>query len=233
MPVSHLKNRVTEEVARFERFERSDASLLFAPLDKVSEFELGLTLGDSFAPVHPAERSSYNPVPDEGISLPPRSAISVEVAEEMKVPLNLFGVIFPKGNLAHIHAVSTPTTKIDPGFAGHLRLLLVNHSSSRVLIKRGQPIASAVFWRTDATAPQPIVDPKTHVQPRRERGWQRIKSFFGRNRANWPIWIALVGVLISLTLGVANYLRANPALRAAPANGASPAPSAAASEPKR
>jgi deoxycytidine triphosphate deaminase len=198
MAVTFIRNRITHDAEGYERHNQSDASLLFTKVGDVSEFELALTIGDVYASRHPTEDGSFTALPDEKIVLPAYSCVTVETAEEMSVPLNLFGIIFPKGGLAHVHGVFSPTTKIDPGFSGRLRLLLFNGSARRIVLHKGQSIGAAVFLKTDATVPHPLVEKREKLTPAVQNWGDRFSLFAKRHKTTWAtIVIPILSALIA------------------------------------
>lgn len=206
MTVAYLKGRSTEDHERYIALQSSDQSLIFAGAEGVHEFEMTLTIGEVFSLKHPTTESSFQLVTDDGIAITHGAAVTVEIAEDLRVPLNLFGVIFPKGSLAHVTGLFCPTAKIDPGFRGRLRLVLFNCSGQRIVLRREQAIASAVFMRTDATVGRALAKPKSKLNPTVESRWTAGCRFLVRHRATVLSVLALVvSAIISLTAASFSY----------------------------
>lgn len=223
MAVTYIRNRIAQDVEGYDKHSQSDGSLLLAKTADVSEFELSLTIGDVYAQRHPTDDSAFISLQDDQIVIAAHGSVTVEVAEDISVPLNLFGVIFPKGSLAHGHGVFVPTTKIDPGFSGRLRLLIVNASGRRMVLTKGQHLGSAVFLRTDATVRHPLVEKREKISPSVQGTGVR---FLGMIRRNSGLLASIIIPLIGLLITFASVWYAREAVKVAQLS----ADSAAASE---
>lgn len=198
MAVTYIKDRTTDDIVGYERHSQSDASLLLTRTGEVAEFELSLTIGDAYAPRHPTEDGAFVGLKDNQVVIAAHSCVTVEVAEEISVPLNLFGVIFPKGSLAHMNGVFVPTTKIDPGFSGRLRLLVFNGSGRRIVLAKGQAVATAVFIRTDATVRHPLVEKREKLTPTVQGLGEQIREFAKRQTGVWTtILVPLLSLIVA------------------------------------
>lgn len=203
MTVTYLKGRATDDPQRYQALRQSDRSLVYTATPAVQDFEMTLTIGDVVAYRYPTGDRGFVPVLDEGIPLAAGSSVTVEVAEDLSVPLNLFGIIFPKGTLAHANGVICPTTKIDPGFTGRLRLLIFNASGCRIVLHKSQIVGVAVFLRTDVTVPGPLAERKDKLEPQVQNQLVGLWRYLVRHRATV---LAMASVLIALiALAVATF----------------------------
>lgn len=180
MTVVHLAGRHTAERKAFLDYKKSHNSVLLTNSDKVETFEHPISVGDAYCDTFPATIPNFAKIEPSGFRLAPRSSAVIEVNESIEVPYNMFGIIFPKGTLATVNGIAVPTTKIDPGFRGNLRLLVSNTSSRSYDLKQGDVIASVVFLSTSLTVDEPVTSPKDDivatVPPFRKRTLRWIKN---------------------------------------------------------
>lgn len=204
MTVTYLKARATDDPQRYEALRQSDQSLVYTPFPAVQEFEMSLSVGDVVAYRYPTGDRGFVPVPAEGIPLNAGASVTVEVAEDLSVPLNLFGIIFPKGTLAHAHGVFCPTTKIDPGFTGRLRLLIFNGSGHRIMLHKGQIVGVATFLRTDVTVRGPLAERKDKLEPQVQSRLTGFWRYLARNKATVLTMLGLGVSIVALAVSVIN-----------------------------
>ena len=68
--------------------------------------------------------------------------------ERFQIPLDILMVAHDKSTWAR-RGLTVQNTVADPGWNGHLTLELTNHSSDRIILSRGTPIAQVVFHQLD------------------------------------------------------------------------------------
>jgi deoxycytidine triphosphate deaminase len=85
--------------------------------------------------------------PGASFSLLPGMAVVVQTEEEVDFPISFFGMIVPKVSLLH-QGVSNTTSKIDPGYRGHLYISIFNLGKRPIPLSRGQKVCSLVMLRT-------------------------------------------------------------------------------------
>ncbi|HHR6136546.1 TPA: dCTP deaminase domain-containing protein [Providencia alcalifaciens] len=157
MSIIHLKESITNDRADFERTKKSFNSKLLAyhvndnSIVTSDDFSLDITLGMSWN-----ENYSYNDrslflIEGDSITIKPKSSVVVSIGEKILVPNNMFGFVISTGSIFLQHGVQSPSAKVEPGYEGVLILRLVNYSDSSVSIKKGDKIASVVFFRTEHT----------------------------------------------------------------------------------
>lgn len=151
MSVISVKTRRTTDQAEFDRNRRSDASVLLTDAKEVSEFSVELTLGELYDDEISESRSVMYAIENDALDIRAGSSVVVEVAEYMRVPNNMFGLVMPKGHIFMEQGILMATAKIEPSYSGRLRVLLHNASRVRRSIPKGSVIASAVFFRTERT----------------------------------------------------------------------------------
>ena len=72
------------------------------------------------------------------------AAYLIETEEEVRLPKTMFGLILPKVSLLQ-RGLSSPATKIDPGYSGRLVITLFNHGKRKVRLSRRAPLCSLQF----------------------------------------------------------------------------------------
>lgn len=151
MPVISLKNRITENPKEFERYKKSNTSLIYTDAKLFEDFSIELTLGNLCATTLSRDRAIMYAVEDDEISINPKSSVIIEVAQHLRIPNNVYGLLMPKGQTLLEYGILIASTKIETAFDGKLRLLLFNVSTKKRTIKKNFVIASAVFFSTDKT----------------------------------------------------------------------------------
>jgi deoxycytidine triphosphate deaminase len=124
----------------------------------VDQFEVSLTVGERFTDRFPAREEHFDAIGASGVLLRPGSQYLFTTQESLRLPYNMFGIIFPKGSLMIRYGVLVPTTKIDPGFHDNLYIFVQNLGQKPYRLGRGDTIASVSFFSTDST---PLAIPET------------------------------------------------------------------------
>jgi len=151
MTVVSIKNRQTRDLDDFEYHKKSDISLLYSDAKLVQEFSVELTLGEKWAKDISRDDPAMYVLDGDEFIIKPKTSVVIEVQETINVPLNLYGIIVPKGSSFLEQGIIISAGKIEPGFSGKLQFLLFNTTNKPREIKRGTSIASGVFFRTDRT----------------------------------------------------------------------------------
>ncbi len=151
MALINIRQRVTKDSAKFERFISSDSSVLLSDGNIVEDWSIELTLGDYWTAKPASEPPRMYPSEFGEVGIGPHSSVLIEVKEHLRVPNNMFGFLLPKGKLLLEHGILMATTKIEPRYEGRLRILLYNTTSNKQYLKRGMVIASSVFLSTSVT----------------------------------------------------------------------------------
>src|SRR5690606_15705541 len=106
---------------KYEAALRSDQSLiLIYPPPAIAPqeiFSVDLQVGSR---IYDAQKSTPFHIPEKGIVVPPGGAVVIYTQETVGIPLNVFGMLFGKGQLIYRGAFIS-TGKIDPGFCDQLR----------------------------------------------------------------------------------------------------------------
>lgn len=203
MVVNFVQKRIASSEDEYAQFSKSAHSLILAENGTAAEFEVSLTFGSVVSVQHPASNDTFVNVDADGFVLKGKGIATVETRERISVPHNLFGIIFPKGTLAHRYGIVVPTTKVDPGFSGKLRILLVNHSQKSKQIKPDEIIASLSFFSTNHTVKTPVVEPHGEITGLHINWKRRLSMAFERWRDILssfviPLTAAIIGALVTL-----------------------------------
>lgn len=121
--------------------------------------------------------ASYDIRSNQGVTIRPKSFVLISCVEFVKMPRNVAGLVVVKSTWMR-GGVLVGNGYVDPGFEGHLTLMLVNHGDEVVTVRPLDPIAQLVFWETDKAASKPYAG-KYHAQ-----GPSAVSSIFERTTAD-------------------------------------------------
>jgi len=151
MAVISIPNRKTDSRDIYERYKTSDKSMFYTDAQHIEEFSIELTIGDSWAEIIDKDAPDMYSF-DGGVAvLKPNCSVVVEVAEEIKAPFNVYGIIVPTGRAFLEKGIIIGAGKIEPSFEGKLKILLYNTSKSKRDLIPGTKLGSAIFFRTERT----------------------------------------------------------------------------------
>ncbi len=124
--------------------------------DRVKQACYELRCGNIF---YDLSKNIKNPKPQKisnsnYILLKPKQTLVVITHESLRLPNDILGRILTKGVLFSI-GVLPVNTYADPGFSGHLGIILSNISNSYIKIYPGEPIAKIEFSRLEHPVSQP------------------------------------------------------------------------------
>lgn len=216
MSIVLMRSARTRKLTEFEGAAASDASLVLinrrtpyldeqgVDRDQVQDFEVDLRVGQAWAKDWQEDKPKYWGVPDKGIIIPPGATAIVEVDEQIRVPANRFGVVFPKARLAFRSGVWTETTKVDPTYSGYLKLFVHNYAKRNRILMRGDVIASILFLEANhAVADRRNFDAAADAVEARRNVGSALEYFFWH-----PTFAALAGGTASglIVLGVTRFV---------------------------
>lgn len=141
--------------------------------------------------------SRRHELPATGVKLRPGQAIIVESSQDVRLPLNVSGLLLGKGGLI-LHGIIVSPGKIDPGFSGKLMIALFNGGTISFEIKPKVALCNCIFLQVESdsrvlgkTNPQPV---QQHRPPFRARA----AAWIVRNKDILVTIMAFVAILISL-----------------------------------
>jgi deoxycytidine triphosphate deaminase len=218
MTIIHLQGRNTSDETLFNAQKSSQVSMLLVNEEaKVERFSLELTVGTAWASVFSPSQKNFVQIDSRGVKIGRHDSIVIEVAEDIHVPNNMYGILVPTGSLFLGLGILIAPAKIEPGFSGKLTLRLFNTTAEKYTLKTEQKLGSAIFFATDTT-----VD---HETLKRERGvslqtypfYARLWHWLKTNPLSWIPWIiTLIGSSTSAVLITTFLLRNNPPPNAQP-----------------
>lgn len=201
MAIVHLNKRVTDNVDEYNNFMRSSDSLIFLKgnwtTDESGPDCLSLTVGQCWY-----DNTRYIEIdPKNGIKIKPHASIVLETAEDIALPLNMYGLLFGAGSNIYKGAFIS-SGKIDPGFSGKLRIGYHNGSDKTTILKRGDKLAYCIFIGTECglehtPLTNALSQPAMGTMSKRER----FQRWFTQNVFHiLPILLSTVSIIVSIIL---------------------------------
>jgi dUTP pyrophosphatase len=85
------------------------------------------------------------------VALEPDGRALVATGLAVAIPAGFAGLVLPRSGLARAHGVTVLNSPglVDCGYRGELKVLLVNHGSQPVTLRRGERIAQLVIQRVE------------------------------------------------------------------------------------
>lgn len=168
MSVLDLQRRVTKDWEQFNANKRSPDSFVHIEgsvvLPQDCKVALDLSVGNCW---YDHQRKSFWEIPKDGLKITARSSVVIETSQKFTMPYNVFGLVTGKGRLIYQEVIISPG-KIDPGFAGRLRIGLYNASEQAITLKRGDLFCSCCFFNLESDVVVPIhpeMQPPIRVAP--------------------------------------------------------------------
>lgn len=203
MAIVHLDKRVTDNTDEYSKYSRSSDSLIFVKgnwkTDESGPDCLSLTVGQCWY-----DNARYIEIDGQrGIKIKPHASVVLETAEEIALPLNMYGLLFGAGSNIYRGAFIS-SGKIDPGFSGKLRIGYHNGSDKTTILKRGDKLAYCIFIGTECglehtPLPNGLSQPAMGTMSRRER----FRRWFTQNAYQiLAIMLSTISIIVSVVLAV-------------------------------
>lgn len=203
MAIVSLARRVTDDADEYSKYLSSSDSLIFVrgewTTDESGPDCLSLTVGQCWY-----DNARYIEIdPIKGIKIKPHASIVLETAEEIALPLNMYGLLFGAGSNIYRGAFIS-SGKIDPGFSGKLRIGYHNGSDKTTVLKRGDKLAYCIFIGTESGLEHtPLANvlsqPAVGIMSKRER-FQR--WFLQNTYQILAIVLSTISIIVSVVLAV-------------------------------
>lgn len=149
MSIINLENRITNKIEVYESNRKSAKSYIY--INELPSFERGnketliLNVGD-----HYIKDSQNIAIPKKGYVVKPGKSVLFETEQKISTPLNVIGVICGIGtNIFNGGFISAG--KIDQGFSDNLKISFYNAGKHNIIFKKGDALASAIFYETEDT----------------------------------------------------------------------------------
>jgi deoxycytidine triphosphate deaminase len=210
MTVINIRDRITSEESKFVDYSFSDQSFIHTDSlkEKPDQFSFELSVGDGWALKYSETETQLIAIPDNGINIPGRGSVVVQVREKIKIPHNLYGIILPTGSLFLSSGILIAPAKIEPSFQGYLKLRLFNTTSESHRLKKGDKLASAVFFHTEVTRFNSTIHKTSEIAKTKDGVTKKLGRWFAANRnvaIGWVISLLCSSAVSSLALYFAYY----------------------------
>lgn len=201
MAIVNLSRRVTNNADEYSKYSRSSDSLIFVKgnlaTDESGPDCLALTVGQCWY-----DNARYIEIDSKkGIKVKPHTSVVLETAEEIALPLNVYGLLFGAGSNIYRGAFIS-SGKIDPGFSGKLRIGYHNGSSKTVTIKRNDKLAYCIFIGTECGlehTPLPMASGQPVIKAMSRR--ERFLRWFTQNAYQiLAILLSTISIIVSIVI---------------------------------
>jgi deoxycytidine triphosphate deaminase len=202
MALIAIKDQIADDPEKFEKFKKSDSSVIYTTALKIEEFSIELSVGDRWAEELSKEAPQMYSIENEAIEIKPKSSIIIQTLEFLCVPNNMYGLIMPTGSLLLQQGIFIANTKIEPSFNGKFEILLYNSSNCKRVIKKGQFVASAIFFRTEKTTNLPPITKDNPPIKKHKKLYQKIYSSI---KADPKFVILIISTILTSSLAAAFF----------------------------
>lgn len=204
MSVVQIKGHTTASAEKFSKFSSSSSSHIYTTaIEKnIENFSIEISLGDGWNENYSDANVGLIRV-EESIVVSGRGSIVVEIAEEIRVPYNRYGIVLPTGSLFLAQGILIASAKVEPAFTGRLKLRLFNTTNEKITIAKGRKLGSVIFFSTNATIHHDVINRKSEISVPKNTFLPSLIKWFGTNKVNWIGWLITVGS--SWFLAIAMY----------------------------
>lgn len=193
MSVIEIKSRIAHDEKSFLSAGMSDKSLLYLTGGlEPGSYSVDLSVGDSWNERYGPSSGQLYRIPEEGLDIGRHGSVVVEVAESIHVPHNMYGIVVPTGSLFLDKGILIAPAKVEPSFIGSLKLRLFNTTGYKHCLRRGDKIASIVFFSTENTSFQPRVTKASVPVDKQAPALKRFKRWTSRNRNQFITWLIAI-----------------------------------------
>lgn len=193
MSVVHIQNRITSDQKCFDDYSASDKSLLWlSDHSSVDAFSIDLTVGDQWSEKYGPTSNAMYKIADEGMRILRHGSVVVTAAENIRVPHNMYGVLVPTGSLFLDKGILIAPAKVEPSFAGNLKLRLFNTTALKHTLNKGDKLGSVIFFSTETTQFQMAVTKNSILISKPVSYVGRISQWLKRNINQMITWIVSI-----------------------------------------
>ncbi len=158
-----------------------------------------LTVGDQYLDL--ADNSLSGIDDKHPIHLKPGEAVIIRTAEFVHFPVTRFGNILPKVTMLH-QGLSNTSSKVDPGYKGHLSITVFNLGKRTVEITHKQPFCTLYVLEVrdakEKAKPYGKISKGLPAFPPEEDLKTRVISFL--NKYNLPITLAIAAAALIVSI---------------------------------
>lgn len=195
MSIIQIKGRTTSDERLFRDNSYSGSSYILTDADEknIEEFSIEITIGEGWSDNYSPTNKKMMKIDDE-ISIGARASIVIEAKEEIWVPFNRYGIIVPTGSMFLSKGILVAPAKIEPAFQGKLMLRLINTTQSKYVLKKGEKLASAIFFPTESTKHHLAKIRGSDISEIKQTKLSRAIRWLKLNKTTWIGWIiSLIG----------------------------------------
>ncbi|WP_329763817.1 dCTP deaminase domain-containing protein [Stenotrophomonas geniculata] len=193
MSVIEISRRISQDEKTFLDSSSSDKSLLYLKggLDP-GAYSIDLSVGCAWNERYGPTSSQLYRIPQDGLDIGRHGSIVIEVAEDIKVPHNMYGILVPTGSLFLDRGILIAPAKVEPSFSGHLKLRLFNTTEYKYCLRSGDKIASIVFFSTENTSFQPKSEKISATVDTKVPFKKRFDGWVSRNHNQLITWAIMI-----------------------------------------
>jgi len=141
--------------------------------------------------------------PGGTIPLSPGNAVIIETEEWVHFPRCMFGYLIPKVSLLE-QGISNTSSKVDPGYNGHMDVTVFNLGKKLVTLSRGQPFCALAIHRVEDGARLYSGAGKQLPGKAPQGRWNSFRDWVDRN--NTYLFLLLALPLINFLISVIRNL---------------------------
>lgn len=217
MGIRQVKGRVTKNTGDFHKYSLSSNSLIYSDASEtdIEEYSIELTVGDGWSESYSDENKKLVQI-NEKVSIQGNGSVVIEVAQEIRMPHNSYGVVLSTGRLFLSKGVLIATAKVEPSFEGRLKLRVFNTTKKAVVILKGEKLGSVIFFQTESTKFHKAKAKDSHISNEPLSKRVAFKRWLSENKTLWisPLVSFLVMVI---TICATHFLFWKPNLEVAKA----------------
>jgi len=162
---------------------------------KSSNVSYDLRVGDEFRDHR--ELGKTDLFENSKICLQPGSAVIIQTAEFVRFPKSRFGHIVPKVSLLQ-DGLSNTSSKIDPGYEGHLLITVFNLGKRTIELKKGQKFCTLYVLDIKGDAIPYQGNPKRIVGNSKKNLFGRIRDFVEVNQTYFTVLLTIATLILTV-----------------------------------
>ena len=205
-----MKSKITRSKQDYDRYKSSSDSLIYTDADEenVEDYSIEVTLGQGWNETYSDKNRNLIKIEDN-IIVRGHASIVVEVAEEIFIPYNRYGIVLPTGSLFLGKGVLIASAKIEPAFQGKLILRLFNTTNNKQVLQKGDKLGSLVFFRTETTKQHNPIYRKSEISILPKTMSDNAVSWLKSNKNLWIGWLvtSTLGTFIGFSLNYFLYYK--------------------------
>lgn len=206
MSVVNLDKRMTKSIDEYRKTIHSSDSLICVSIDEDCKNVPIITdpSGPDCLALHVGTVFYYKGCNwkidrEKGVKIKGGRSIVIETAESLRLPANVYGLLYGNGTNIYRGAFIS-CGKIDPLFAGKLRIGIYNGGAKKIVLKPGDKLAYAIFFQTECDVLVEQFSEATAVPPINQRPglWTRFEKKISDHSISITAFISFAAFMISL-----------------------------------